>query len=194
MRTTILLLTIILALPLCGGQALGQENNRTAQKKNPMKIHRMRIERYRDTCRASPDPIVQENDTLYLLFDLTDTLQEHSENYSCIWWGFGKKKKVLRGDRWLSFETVGKPRKLTKDDLLEINWVTKEELEALHDREYVRMYEIYQKYRQTRDMQFYPRRWENFPLGFYFDAIYMIIPRHDGIFLWKVEANGPGIV
>ncbi len=148
--------------------------------------------RLKEACRTTPDTLKRQcGDTLYLLYDLTDTLQRKYKE-EAVWWVHAEKKYKQGWPCCLCFVFVGPARKLTKDELQQIDWVTCEELEDFHDREYERFERLYE---QTQDRAYEPVFWKFLRFDYYFDKVYLIIPTKEGCcLLQEVKYTSPGIV
>ena len=147
-------------------------------------------EKKRDA-RASGDSFLQRGDTLYLLYDLTDSLQMRTGEGVEWWQRFLTKEEIAivedpsnedmfdlgEPDMFLVRRWKLSPKKeLSSEEIRELTLTTRDEVIAFYEREVKRMAE-----RKAKDKGFkiYVRVWGSFNLEWYFDKIYMIIPKTD---------------
>ena len=108
---------------------------------DPYEIMRKRL-------RVVDDPIFANGDTLYMLYDLTDTLQMFG--YNEFWWmyrEFTREEKVLISygedyiprDISLVLDVNNKFKTLVAADLVNISLTSREEYIAFYEREYKRL-------------------------------------------------------
>lgn len=166
MRRELCLIIIVLFIAVAkgGAQNLNEDFKKRKEKRDSL-------------FRVTPDSFKQQcGDTLYLLYDLTDTLQRKYSDFILLMPHPDKKVKggTLPG-MYLGFH--GDPSVLTMEELSVLPWVTSIELEQFHDRETERWMKVYKK---TGDRLYKIDWWELFPLGCYFDKVYLIIPTHEG--------------
>ena len=145
-------------------------------------------EKKRDA-RASGDSFLQRGDTLYLLYDLTDSLQIKTGEGVEWWQRFLTEEEIAiiedpshedmfdlgEPDMFLVRRWRLSPRKeLSSEEIGELTLTTRDEVIAFYEREVKRMTE-----RKAKDKRFkiYVRVWGFFNLEWYFDKIYMIIPK-----------------
>ena len=147
-------------------------------------------EKKRDA-RASGDSFLQRVDTLYLLYDLTDSLQIKTGEGVEWWQRFLTEEEIAiiedpshedmfdlgEPDMFLVRRWKLSPKKeLSSEEIRELTLTTRDEVIAFYEREVKRMAE-----RKAKDKGFkiYVRVWGSFNLEWYFDKIYMIIPKTD---------------
>ena len=147
-------------------------------------------EKKRDA-RTSGDPFLQRGDTLYLLYDLTDSVQMRTGEGVEWWQRFLTKEEIAivedpsnedmfdlgEPDMFLVRRWKLSPKKeLSSEEIRELTLTTRDEVIAFYEREVKRMAE-----RKAKDKGFkiYVRVWGSFNLEWYFDKIYMIIPKTD---------------
>ena len=145
-------------------------------------------EKKRDA-RASGDSFLQRGDTLYLLYDLTDSLQIKTGEGVEWWQRFLTEEEIAiiedpshedmfdlgEPDMFLVRRWRLSPRKeLSSEEIGELTLTTRDEVIAFYEREVKRLTE-----RKAKDKRFkiYVRVWGFFNLEWYFDKIYMIIPK-----------------
>ena len=132
-------------------------------------------EKKRDA-RTSGDPFLQRGDTLYLLYDLTDSLQMRTGEGVEWWQRFLTKEEIAIVEDPSNEDKLSPKKELSSEEIRELTLTTRDEVIAFYEREVKRMAE-----RKAKDKGFkiYVRVWGSFNLEWYFDKIYMIIPKTD---------------
>ena len=145
-------------------------------------------EKKRDA-RASGDSFLQRGDTLYLLYDLTDSLQIKTGEGVEWWQRFLTEEEIaiIEDSSHEDMFDLGEPdmflvrrwrlgprKELSSEEIGELTLTTCDEVIAFYEREVKRMAE-----RKAKDkgVKIYVRVWGFFNLEWYFDKIYMIIPK-----------------
>ena len=167
-------------------EILEQQQGDPAKDASWSKAEKLYQETYRREARKSGDPFYEGRDTLYLLVDLRDSLQTYDKNRQKVTWilsridwdspemenidcGFGLSIFTDKG-----FNLKGKPsvqRSLTREQVLALRLVTREELVAFFNRECARMPHL--------DEYDFPA-WGTWNLKDYFPAVYIVFCRGEG--------------
>ena len=144
--------------------------------------------RYYETIRKQfqglDDPIFKNGDTLYLLYDLTDSLQMFG--YDEFWWmyrEFTREEKVLISygedyiprDISLVLDVNNKFKTLVAADLVNISLTSREEYIAFYEREYKRLGGKMYVWGSYEKMGF-----NSFSPLYYFKKVYIIVPCVNG--------------
>ena len=167
-------------------EILEQQQGDPAKDASWSKAEKLYQKTYRREARKSGDPFYEGRDTLYLLVDLRDSLQTYDKNRQKVTWilsridwdspemenvdcAFGLSIFTDKG-----FNLKGKPsvqRSLTREQVLALRLVTREELVAFFNRECARMPHL--------DEYDFPA-WGTWNLKDYFPAVYIVFCRSEG--------------
>jgi len=139
--------------------------------------------------RASGDSFLQRGDTLYLLYDLTDSLQIRTGEGVEWWQRFLTEEEIaiIEDPSHEDMFDLGEPdmflvqrwrlhkkKELSSEEIRELPLTTRDEVIAFYEREVKRMAE-----RKAKDKEFkiYVYDWGGWNLEWYFDKIYLIVPK-----------------
>ena len=166
-RLFLILSLLLLTIPLF---------SQSKQETDPYEVMRKRL-------RVSDDPMYLRGDTLYLLYDPTDSLQFFGGE---LWWmyrGFTQEEKEMyygreeQREMSLVLEVSKKIKTLTYDDLKDIHLTLREEYLAFYEREYKRLGGKMYVRNFCEKMDF-----TRFDPLYYFKKVYVIVPDTNGTF------------
>ena len=164
-------LFLILSLLLLTISLFSQSKQETA----PYEIMRKRL-------RVSDDPMYLRGDTLYLLYDPTDSLQFFGYEFWWMYRDFTQEEMYYedeggRRDISLVLAVSKKIKTLTYDDLKDIHLTLREEYLAFYEREYKRLGGKMYVWNFCEKMDF-----RQFDPLYYFKKVYVIVPDTNGTF------------
>ena len=143
-------------------------------------------ERYYEAIRKQiqglEDPIFANGDTLYMLYDLTDSLQFFGYEFWWMYRDFTQEEMYYedeggRRDISLVLAVSKKIKTLTYDDLKDIHLTLREEYLAFYEREYKRLGGKMYVRNFCEKMDF-----TRFDPLYYFKKVYVIVPEANGTF------------
>lgn len=167
-------LFLILSLSFLTTLLFAQSQDECRQREAMRKQHRM-----------SSDPIYVVGDTLYLLYDSTDSLQWNEDRLLC-WYqrgltleerGQGEVDHILLGSITLHLRKDRNFKKLTYDELKNIPLTSREEYVNFYEREYKRL-----DGKLCLENSYIPMEFSSFSPFYYFKKVYIIVPDEDGTF------------
>ena len=174
-----------------------------AQTKSSKETLGYTLEEKKKDARASGDSFLLRGDTLYLIFDKTDSLQVKTEK-GLVWWRrpLTEQEKADQEDpRYidvfdlggmeviltLSWKFISK-KYISPVKVKKLTLTTRKEIVDFHKRELKRNED-----RKAKDNSFkrYVRDWWGYwDLNWYFDKIYMIEPKNNGMFImYELKAS-----
>lgn len=166
-----------------------------AQTKSSKETSEYTPEEIKKDTRASGDSILLGGNTLYLIFDKTDSLQVKKKK-SIEWWQrpmTEKEKEDQKNPRYADAFDLGKiatylaqswklisKKELSPEEVEKLTLTTRKKLVDFHKRELKR-----NESRKSEDKHFkrYVWDWGSWDLKWYFDKVYMIEPKADGTFI-----------
>ena len=171
-------LFLILSLLFLTTSLFAQSDRQT----DPYEIMRKRL-------RVVDDPIFSNGDTLYMLYDLTDSLQ-WSGGGLLYWYhrglteeekSYGEVDHILLGRITLYLRKDRDFKTLTCDELKNIPLTSREEYVNFYEREYKRLGgKLY------IGNSYMPMDFSGFNPFYYFKKVYIIVPEEDGTFKMHV--------